>query len=185
MASISVTASVAQPRAFESILLGGFMAGTLDGLDAIVFFGWLVGATPVGIFQHIASGLIGRSSFQGGWHTVVLGIVLHFTVATGAATVYYFASLRLPALFQRPLLFGPIFGLVVYVCMYYVIVPLSAVTKSTGAFSSLELLNALIAHMFFVGAPIALATAWSARTSGSRKRPAAEAAGCGVKHHVR
>ena len=39
-------------------LAGGLTVGTLDGLDAIVFFGSR-GAIPHRIFQRIASGLIG------------------------------------------------------------------------------------------------------------------------------
>lgn len=163
MNSMPLAAPITRRRAINSILLGGFLAGLLDGLDAIVFFGLTVGATAVRIFQYIAAGLIGPVSYQGGWRTVALGVLLHFTVATGAATVYYLTGLKLPGLVRKPLTFGPLFGLVVYIVMYYVIVPQSAVPKTARAFSSLELANELVAHMFFVGLPIALAANWADR----------------------
>ena len=163
MNSMSFAAPARRHRAIESIMLGGFLAGLLDGLDAIVFFGLTVGATAVRIFQYIAAGLIGPVSYQGGWRTVALGVLLHFTVATGSATVYNLASLKLPGLVRKPLTFGPIFGLVVYIVMYYVIVPQSAVPKTARAFSALELANELEAHMFLVGLPIALAANWADR----------------------
>jgi hypothetical protein len=163
MNSMPFAAPITRHRAIKSILLGGFLAGVLDGLDAVVFFGLTMGATAVRIFQYIAAGLIGPVSYQGGWRTVALGVLLHFTVATGSATVYYLASLELPGLVRKPLTFGPIFGLVVYIVMYYVIVPQSAVPKTTRPFSALELANELVAHMFFVGLPIALAAKWADR----------------------
>jgi hypothetical protein len=133
MNSMPFAAPITRHRAIKSILLGGFLAGVLDGLDAVVFFG------------------------------LTMGVLLHFTVATGSATVYYLASLELPGLVRKPLTFGPIFGLVVYIVMYYVIVPQSAVPKTTRPFSALELANELVAHMFFVGLPIALAAKWADR----------------------
>jgi hypothetical protein len=77
--------------------------------------------------------------------------------------VYYLTGLNLPGLVRKPLTFGQLFGLVVYIVMYYVIVPQSAVPKTARAFSSLELANELMAHMFFVGLPIALAANWADR----------------------
>ena len=91
MNSMPFAAPITRHRAIKSILLGGFLAGVLDGLDAVVFFGLTMGATAVRIFQYIAAGLIGPVSYQGGWRTVALGVLLHFTVATGSATVYYLA----------------------------------------------------------------------------------------------
>ena len=164
MASASHTAvSSNRAKAFDTILFGGSIAGLLDGLDAVVFYNWAFGVPPALLFQHIASGLLGRASFQGGWRTVVLGIACHFSIALGAAAVFYAASLSLPALFQRPYLFGPAFGIAVYIVMHYVVVPLSAITKRTVPVTKLELADQLFSHMFFVGVPIALMARRSAR----------------------
>jgi hypothetical protein len=52
------------PDALPLILRIGLIAGTLDITDALVF-SYFRGATPVMVFQYIASGLIGRRSFVG------------------------------------------------------------------------------------------------------------------------
>jgi len=145
-----------RPKAFETILLGGLIAGALDGLDAVVFYGLSFGVTPTALFQHIASGLLGARSFRGGGYTTVLGVGLHFSIAIGAAAVYLAASLVIPALFQKPWIYGPTFGILVYLFMHYVVVPLSAVTRRTAPVTGFEVLDQLISHTLFVGLPIAL-----------------------------
>ncbi|MGA8220109.1 MAG: hypothetical protein WB780_00535 [Candidatus Acidiferrales bacterium] len=152
-----------RPNAFHTILIGGSIAGLLDGLDAVFFYRWAFAVPPTILFQHIASGLLGRQSFQGGWLTVVLGVACHLSIALGAAAVFYAASLCLPALSRMPFLFGPAFGIVVYAVMHYGVVPLSAITKRTAPVTKLELADQLFSHMFFVGLPIALMARKSAR----------------------
>jgi len=151
------------PSAFDTILVGGSIAGVLDGLDAVLFYGWSFGVPPALLFQNIASGLIGPQSFHGGWPTVVLGLACHFSIALGAAAVFYAASLGLPALFRKPFVFGPAFGIVAYLVMHYVVVPLSAIPKRTVPVTKLELADQLFSHMFFVGLPIALMARKSSR----------------------
>jgi len=48
-----------RPKAFQTILLGGLIAGALDGLDAVVFYGLSFGVTPTALFQHIAQRIAG------------------------------------------------------------------------------------------------------------------------------
>jgi uncharacterized membrane protein YagU involved in acid resistance len=152
-----------KPKAFETILIGGAIAGGLDALDAVVYYNWASGVTPTRLFQHIASGLLGARSFTGGWHTALLGVLLHFTIAIGAAAVFYAACTAVPALVRQPWLTGPAFGLVVYAVMHYVVVPMSAVAARKTPMSGLELADQLFSHMFFVGLPIALMARRSAR----------------------
>jgi hypothetical protein len=91
-----------------------------------------------------------------------LGVLLHFTVATGAASTYYLLSRRLRVLAQRPVLCGPIFGVGVFAFMRYVIIPLSAV-PNPRPLVGWGLVNQLIAHTVFVGLSIALIVARSER----------------------
>ncbi len=138
----------------RAILLGALTVGVLDGLDAIIFFG-LRGVAPHRIFQSIASGLLGRASFQGGAATVALGVLLHFTVALGIVATYHLASRRLPTLAQRPFLWGPLYGIAAYLVMNYVVIPLSAVTRG-GTPALPVVVNGVLIHMFGVGMPAAL-----------------------------
>jgi uncharacterized membrane protein YagU involved in acid resistance len=155
----------ARPRALHTILLGGSIAGLLDGLDAVVFYGLTFAVPPARLFQNIAGGLLGVRTFRGGWHTIVLGVALHLSIAFGAAAFYYAVSLIIPALFRRPWICGPAFGIGLYLFMHYIVVPMSAVPKRTVPITPLEVLDQLFSHMFFVGLPIALMARRSSRTS--------------------
>jgi len=145
-----------------TIARAGAVAGTLDGLDAAIVLGVIGGPGVKRVFQYIASGVLGPASFQGGWATASLGVVLHFVVATGAAATYYLLSRRLRVLVRRPVLCGPIFGLGVFAFMRYVVIPLSAVPKPRPLVGW-GLVNQLIAHTIFVGLSIGLIVARSER----------------------
>lgn len=136
------------------VLLGGLAVGVLDLLDAFVFFG-LRGVPPLRIVQSIASGLLGREAFQGGLATGLLGLGLHFGIATTVAAVYYLASGRLRSLARRPWLYGPLYGLVVYTVMYSVVIPLSA--AASGPRPPAVVWNGILIHIVGVGLPSALA----------------------------
>jgi uncharacterized membrane protein YagU involved in acid resistance len=153
-----------RPKAFETILIGGALAGVGDGLDAVLYYNWASGVAPARLFQHIASGLLGAQSFSGGWATVLLGVVLHFTIAIGAAAVFYAGCRVMPALVKQPWITGPLFGLCVYLVMHYIVVPMSAVAHRKTPMSGMELGDQLFSHMFLVGLPIALMARRSARS---------------------
>jgi hypothetical protein len=150
-------AQKARPRWASAILWGGLVAGILDITDAIVTWG-LRGVPANRILQAIASGLLGRASFEGGWPTVVLGAFLHFFIATGAAATYVAASAKLPILVRRAVPCGLAFGVCVYLFMNYVVLPLSAYPAGSGTFSLSAFLHGVIGHALLVGLPIALLT---------------------------
>lgn len=155
--------SRARPRAFATILYGGLVVGILDGLFALVFYGLILGLKPLRIFQSVAAGLLGKAAFEGGSPTFLLGILLHFVVATVIAAVYYAASLKLPVLLQHAVVCGLIYGLLAYLGMNYVVVPLSAI--GSRPFSFRLFLPAFIGHAFLVGLPIALLARRSAKAN--------------------
>jgi hypothetical protein len=140
-------------RAVHAILYGTLVVGLLDGLDAIVFFG-LRGAQPHRIFQSIASGLLGRDSFQGGAATAALGVALHFFIAFGIVLTYWLMSRRWTLLLRRPVVGGLLYGLAAYAVMNYVVIPLSAAARP--AFSWPVFINGLLIHALGVGLPSAL-----------------------------
>ena len=66
-----------------TILLAGAAVGVLDGLFAIVLRVFVYrSGTAEQVFQGIARGLIGPAALQGGHASALLGLVLHFTIAT-------------------------------------------------------------------------------------------------------
>jgi hypothetical protein len=141
----------------RAILFGGLTVGVLDGLDAIVFFGLRNGVGPLQIFKGIAGGLLGReAATAGGWPTALLGVALHFTIATTIVAVFYLLSRRFVFLTPRPFVWGPVYGIVVYLTMNLVVLPLSAL-HGTGLPQAVPvLLNGLLIHIIGVGTPSAL-----------------------------
>ena len=140
----------------RALLTGAVVVGTLDAFDAIVFFGLRSGATPVRIFQSIASGWLGRASYQDGAAAAALGVATHFFIATGIVTTYYFASRKLEWLTRYVVPCGIAYGILVYLFMNRVVIPLSAITRGPAPVALPVLINGLLIHMFGVGLPSAL-----------------------------
>ena len=115
------------------------------------------------IFQSITAGLLGKASYEGGIQTFLIGILLHFVVALCIAAVYYFGSLKLPVLIRQAVVCGLIYGLLAYLGMNYVVIPLSAI--GLRPFSLRVFLPAFIAHALLVGLPIALLARRSAKAN--------------------
>ena len=144
----------------RAILLGGLTVGILDILDAFIFFG-LRGVSAERILQAIAAGLIGRdAAVAGGVETALLGLLLHFVIATGVVATYYLVSRVLPVLIRHPIISGLLYGPVVFFVMQLVVLPLSA-TAGSGKLipSGVVLINGLMIHALGVGLPAALFTA--------------------------
>lgn len=141
-------------RPGPAILAAGLACGILDLTAAFVT--WAPkGVSPARVLRGIASGLLGPSSFTGGWATAALGAALHFFIAFAAAAVFYFASRRLSWMIERPFLSGPLYGIAVYLVMYWIVIPLSQSRR--GPFSWSATLLAILTHIVCVGAPIAFA----------------------------
>ena len=159
--------SFERPRAFETILYGGLVVGILDMLFAFTFYGLILGAPPLRIFQSVAAGLLGRAAaYEGGVKTFVLGILLHFVVASCIAAVYYLASRTLPVLIRHPIVSGLMYGMIAYLGMNYIVVPLSAIGRRSGPLRVPIFLTEIIGHAFLVGLPLGLLARRSAKKNG-------------------
>jgi uncharacterized membrane protein YagU involved in acid resistance len=156
------------------ILAGILAVAALDIVEPIVFYGLTRGTPPIRILQSVASGLLGRASYDGGGRSALLGAMLHLFIAAVVVIVYWLASRRLPALTRRPLLCGILYGLAVYAVMNFVVIPLSAIGGGARVPPLPALLNGLFAHVVCVGPPAAFA-ARAARSTATH--PAATSTG--------
>lgn len=152
-------------RPLLAAALGGGVGGLLDIVYAIVLWGVILGGTPTGVLQSIAAGLLGNASYEGGTATAVLGLALHFIIAFVMALVYVAAAARMPLLTRRPWICGALYGVVLFVVMNFVVVPLSAI--GWRPMSAIGALRALIPHVIFVGPAIALFAARCVRTDST------------------
>ena len=133
--------------ALWAILTGGLIAGTLDILQACILFGWDIPLV-------IAAGLLGKQAFHGGAGTYILGLLLHYFIATTATAIYYAVSRKLTFLSENWIVCGIFFGMAVELVMSFVVLPLSAL-HSRGPYQLHDLLLGLGMHMLTIGLPIA------------------------------
>ena len=143
------------PQAYRAIGWAGLLAGSLDITAAFVEAG-LKGRSPVSVLQGIAGGLLGMSSFRGGLATAALGAVFHFLIATTAAAVFYWASHKLKFLVRQAIPSGLLYGVAVYIFMYYFVLPISAYHTKIALPTMSRLIRDVAVHMFMVGLPTSL-----------------------------
>lgn len=104
------------------ILFGGILAGTLDiGAASLIN-----SANPSRILQAIASGLLGKSAFVDN-SSVALGLVLQWAMAIIIASIFVAAAQWRPVLKRHWVKAGMAYGVVIFVVMNYVVLPLSAI----------------------------------------------------------
>src|SRR5437870_2681896 len=139
-------------RAFRAIASAGLIAGILDITSAFVI-AELKGTGSIRMLQGIASGLLGPRSFEGGMATAGLGLAIHFLIAFTAASVFYAASRKLTFLTQHAVTSGLLYGIAVYLSMYWIVVPLAFVNARHSVSRDV---TAVIIHMLLIGLPISL-----------------------------
>jgi hypothetical protein len=148
------------------VALGGVVAGAIDITYAWLFWFVKAGVAPRRIFQSVAAGLLGReAAVAGGWPTAALGLLLHFFIAVTVAFVFYAAARYAPALWRRPWIWGPLYGVAVYGVMTYVVVPLSRAGGGGGRPDALWITLSIAIHAFGIGLPVALAARAALRSS--------------------
>lgn len=139
-------------RPLLAILVGGLVAGTLDiGAAALINM-----IDPRTILRFIAGGVLGKAALQGGAAAAWLGLFLQWGMSLAIAAIFVFAALRLRWLTARPVLAGLAYGVVVFVVMNYVVMPLSAWHR-VNHFTPASLLWNLLAMLAY-GLIIAICT---------------------------
>lgn len=106
----------------RAIVVGALLAGTLDiGAAAIIN-----NVSPVLIAKFIASGVLGKSSFSIGAPAASAGLLIQWAMSLVIATIYWFVTARLRSLRARWWLGGLLAGVVIYLVMNFIVMPLSA-----------------------------------------------------------
>jgi uncharacterized membrane protein YagU involved in acid resistance len=148
--------STTTSHAFPAILFAGLACGTLDITAAFIVYGNMFHVGPTRILHNVASGLLGRDAYTGGVATAAVGLLCHYVIAFGAATVFFFLARACPFLLSQPVLWGALYGIAVYFFMNRIVVPLSNVAKTPFSFKMMII--GVVIHIFCVGLPIALVT---------------------------
>ena len=105
------------------IVAAGLAGGAVDFAYASVM-GEIKGRGIVKVWQGVASGWIGKAAGDGGLASAALGVVTHFGIAICMAAAYALAALRYPVLYRRWPVFATLYGVLLYVFMYRVVLAL-------------------------------------------------------------
>jgi len=138
--------------AFRAILTAGLVVGVLDISSAFVIW-WQRGVGARRGLQGIAAGLLGANSFNGGLVTAGLGLLLHFFVAFVVVIVFYLLSRKIEFLTLHAIASGALYGICVYIVMYWFVLPTFFPTFRHRLGN--ELL-AIAIHISLIGLPCAL-----------------------------
>lgn len=136
----------------KSVLISGSIIGVLDGLAAITSAYLSKGVTPDRVFQFVASGALGRDSFQGGVATVLIGVMFHFFIATSFTAFFFWIASIKKQLLDQLFITGALYGVSVWLTMQYAVIPLSRITP--GRFNPVQAAIGIGIHIFVIGIPI-------------------------------
>ncbi len=147
----------------RATLYGAGVVGSIDFVYASVGVA-LMGRPWYRAWQGVASALLGRDSLEGGLPTALVGIVLHFTVATCIVGVYVIASRWIPVLVQKSVLCGLAYGGVAFFVMNEIVIPLTRIGPRPFVWSPFNI-GGLFVHTLLLG-PAAAYFARRARPDG-------------------
>ena len=88
-------------------------------------------------------------------NSALLGAACHYFIAFSIVIAYWLAAKSLPVLMRHAVICGIVYGVVVYIVMNYVVIPLSNAARPK-TFNPLWVSLSVIVHMFLIGLPAAL-----------------------------
>ena len=151
--TITQTSAVSSSGPWRTILLIGFLAGTLDALAAIVIYQ----ANPAGLFKFIASGAFGAgTAFSAGSIMVFWGVLFHYIIAYSWTALFFFMYPVFPWMRKNKYITGLLYGIFVWIIMNQVVIPLSAIVQRP--FNPRAALIAASILMVAIGLPISILT---------------------------
>jgi uncharacterized membrane protein YagU involved in acid resistance len=140
--------------AAKTILLAGFVAGVMDIVAAIISYYIRTQKEPTRLFQFIASGVFGKEAFTGGTTMAIIGLLFHFMLAYVFAIAFYLIYPKIKLLSRNTIITGLVYGVIVWVIMNLVVLPLSNAPKLP--FNPKQAAIGMAILMVCIGLPISL-----------------------------
>jgi hypothetical protein len=141
-------------RTAVTVLIAWLLAGTLDITAAVLYYVGPSSSRAARLLQGIASGLLGARAFDGGAATALLGLALHYLIALIWTLTFFVAFRRIGALRRHLVLIGVVYGIIVWLVMNLVVLPLS--NASRAPFQPRAAVIAAIILILCIGLPISL-----------------------------
>jgi len=137
-----------------TILKAGLLVGTLDIAAAFANTWISSGTAPDVVLKFIASGVFGREeAFAGGWGMAAMGLLFHYLIAFSFTLFFFWIFPKVKTWIPNWVLLGVLYGILVWVVMNRLVVPLSNTPKGPFNLQS-ALINAAIL-IVCIGLPLA------------------------------
>ena len=135
--------------AWLQVFYGGLLIAIGDTIFATtLWFSWdAPGFTK--LFQTIAVGVLGQASYQDGVQAAWLGAGLHLFMASMFVLAYTLVRRRASELLRKPLVYGALYGVLLYAIMNFVVMPLSLVDAHPTLKHTDWIIYSVFAHMVF------------------------------------
>jgi hypothetical protein len=143
-----------QRSIWKPVFVATLVCGTLDILFATILT-LMRGKAPAAMLRFVASGPFPQATDWGPAGSL-LGLIVHFTLMGIMVAAFVIAVRSRPALLNSPLLAALIFGLITYVVMNLIVVPLRF--PAAWPPKMLAIATQLFAHIVLVGLPTAYIT---------------------------
>ncbi|MBE1160391.1 hypothetical protein [Dyella acidiphila] len=145
-------------RGWRSAALVIFLLASADLVFACSYWHYAYALPPARLVQNIAAGLLGKRAFAGGADTVLLGLLLQYAMMSAMVGAYYLLSRRLAALRAHPWRYGSLYGVLLYIVMNEIVLPLSAAPKTPYILS--WIISSIVMH-WVIGVVTAHAARWA------------------------
>jgi uncharacterized membrane protein YagU involved in acid resistance len=150
----------------NAILGAWLIVGTLD-LAAAMIQTIINNGSIVKLLQFIASGVFGVEAFVGGATTAVYGTLFHYGIALMWTVIFFMAYPVFKLATKNKVVTGVVYGLVVWVVMNRLVLPLSNITQRP--FDATKSILAAAVLIVAIGLPLSyLAHRYSTGSKPSR-----------------
>jgi hypothetical protein len=136
------------------MLVATLVCGTLDILLAVIL-SLLRGREPAAMLRFVASGPFPPATDWGAAGSL-LGLAVHYSLMAIMVAAFVLVARSRPALLDKPLLWGLVYGVITYVVMNLIVVPLRF--PAAWPPKALSISTQLFAHIVLVGWPTAFIT---------------------------
>ncbi len=151
----ATSTSNSKPSVPKTILLAWLTAGCLDLLAAITVYSLIMQrVTTARLLQGIARGALGKSAYEGGIATALVGVGFHFIIAFCFTIFYFFIFPYIPFLRKQRIISGLLYGIFVWCVMNLAVLPLLNIANIPTKWDSIT--RGAVILMFCIGLPISL-----------------------------
>lgn len=139
---------------FKTVILAGLIAGSLDILSAFTDYYIRTGKGPEGVLRFIASGVFGKAAFTDDSMMMWMGLLFHFIIAFAFTIVFFILYPRVKLLHINIVLTAVILGMITWLVMNLVVVPLSNTPKFS--FNPVYAIKAVLILICMIGLPLSI-----------------------------